>query len=249
MKTVEAWSLLKAFWAPRHIQPIEPAEEMVITDALSIRRLIGDLTRTGKLLSLQTSDGAPACAGKLQSDAAGRLLLFVQPQEGGSPGIPPMRVNVTASAESSMLLFTLGPLTQKAAGRLSCAWPQQLVQMQSRRHFRVCGLTGAKHRATLELPGTSSALPLRDLSEEGVGFVLGSCSESGDNRYANAKLTLDEERISVPWVQVVHRRARQQGSQCAVGAQLISLAVEDTRRLRRWIATAQAAMSGPAAPT
>jgi hypothetical protein len=219
---------------------------MVISEPVRIRRLLGELARTGKLLSLQTPDGSVALSRTLQIDAAGRLeLRLMEPAGPGALDEVPALVNVTASAENGLLLFTLGPLTRQAPGRLSCDWPHQLIRVQSRRHFRVKVLAGLQPRATLALPGVHSALHLQDLSEEGVGFLLDGTGVAPGCRYAGATLTLDRDIIVVPWVQVVHCRLLAGESRCAVGAQLMDLAAEDTRRLRRWMALEQANMLRP----
>lgn len=257
MTRASAWA---SWWArttqpvnvpPASVKPVDappgdPADEMVISEPLRIRQLIGELTRTGRLLSLQTPDGVVARSRTLQTDAAGRLTLRLLPPDSGRLfDAAPASVNVTASAETGLLLFTLGPLTPQAPGCLSCDWPQQLIQVQSRRHFRARVLTGSQHRATLSLPGAPSALRLQDLSEAGVGLVLDGAGVAPGSRYAGATLSLGREAITVPWVQVVQCRPCAGEDRWAVGAQLMGLAAEDTRRLRRFMATAQAAMPRP----
>lgn len=238
MKRAIAWN---AWWAARPVQPVALADEMVISEPARIQRLVGELTRTGRLLSLQTPDGAVACSRTLQIDAAGRLALrLIEPNPGVPVDAAPTLVNVTASAEVGLLLFTLGPLVREASGRLSCNWPQRLIQMQSRRHFRSKALAGSRHKATLELSGVPGALRLQDVSEEGVGFLLEGAGVAPGSRCAGARLILDREAITVPWVQVVHCRAVNGQAHSVVGAQLLDLAAEDTRRLRRWIAMVQA---------
>ena len=243
MKRDRAWMSL---WAPRPVQPVDAADEMVIREPARIRRLLGELSHTRKLLSLQTPEGDLARSGLLHVDAEGRLQLIVQPQQVSLFDASPVQVNVTASAEAGLLLFTLGPFTARAPGRLSCNWPQQLIQVQSRRHFRIKVLAGKKHRATLALPGVERALRLQDLSEEGVGFLLDGAGEPLGTCYAGATLTLDKASLTVPWVQLVHCRTLSGETPCPVGAQLMNLAAEDTRRLRRWIATVQAERAWPA---
>jgi hypothetical protein len=239
MKRARAWTSL---WAPRLVQPTDVADKMVIREPMGIRRLVGDLTRSGRLLSLQTPDGVVARSGTLQVDAAGHLHLILQPDQDGFFDASPVVVNVTASAETGLLLLTLACFTQQAPGRLRCDWPHQLIQVQSRRHFRVKVLAGTKHRATLALPGVERAVRLQDLSEEGVGFLLDGAGVPLGTRYARATLTLGRESITVPCVQVVHSRERAGEVHGAVGAQLMDLAAADTRRLRRWIAMVQAEM-------
>lgn len=243
MKRANAWT---SWWAPRPVPPVESTDEMVISEPVRIRHLVGEMARTGRLLSLQTPDGGVVLSRTLQIDAAGRLeLRLMDPAGPGARHGAPALVNVTASADAGLLLFTLGPLTLQAPGRLSCDWPHQLIRVQSRRHFRVKILAGTRHRATLALPGVSGALHLQDLSEEGVGFLLDGTGVPPGRRYAGATLTLDREAITVPWVQVVHCRPLVGDACCAVGAQLMDLAADDIRRLRRWIATEQAQMLRP----
>lgn len=224
----------------------DSADEMVIRDPARIRRLVGELTHTQRLLSLQTPDGLVARSKILQIDASGSLdLRLIDPDPGMDVGAAPALVNVTASGQAGLLLFTLGPLACHAPGYMSCDWPQQLIQMQSRRHFRAKLQGSSRHRATLELPGVPSALRLQDLSEEGVGFLLEGADVPDGSRYAGARLILDREVITVPWVQVLHCRPLADEPRCAVGAQLMDLTAEDTRRLRRWMASAQAQLLRP----
>lgn len=240
--------MLTFLWAPRYVQPVEPSGERLICSPLQIRRLLGELTRADRLLSVQAADGTALGSGVLQIESACRLALLLQPGEGGSDLPLPTTVDIIASAELGMLLFTLRLLAPSAGNRWSCDWPQGLIHVQSRRHARISALAGTKHQATLELPGTGATARLRDVSEAGVGFVISDACGPVETRFANATLTLDGDRITVPWVQVVYSRTRGLDGYCAVGAQLLNLRAEDLGRLRRWIDAVQAALAGQPSP-
>ena len=132
------------------------------------------------------------------------------------------------------------------SGVLHADWPEQLIQVQSRRHFRLGGLGGRHRRAWLRWTAQGTRLPVRDLSEEGVCLELAGPDLPGPLPLGAAALLLDDEVIDVPSLETVHCMAARNGRPATVGARLLGMRDEQVRALRRWMAVVQTEALGAA---
>lgn len=243
MKAPAAWLRLVGAWGLHHVVPPTPAaaiEDIVITQALQIRRTLAEVARLQRPVALQAADGHFLASAELDVGGSHDLLLRLN-----HPALPPdtplqWPLNAAASGPRGMAMFTLRSGELGAHGVLQARWPEQVIQVQSRRHFRLAGLGGTRRRAWLRRPGSGMRLPLRDLSEEGVGAELASQDWLWPDNPGPADLHLDDGVIPVPVLQVVHSRAGRAGNAGAFGARLLGIQAEHLRTLRRWIAAAQA---------
>jgi hypothetical protein len=223
-----------------------PAEDFVVTDALEVQRVLGELVRLRRTVELQTADGRFTGCAELRAASANDVVLG--PCANGSPleAGQGSKVNAAVSTAGGMAMFTLADSQPVGAGCLRARSPRQLILVQSRRHFRLAGLAGRHRRAWLVWPGSGTRLPLRDLSEEGLGLELGHDDWRSLEEAGAAGLHLDGELLLVPRLQMVHRRPAAAEAPAVLGARLLGMSGEDLRSLRRWIAATQAL--SPAAP-
>ena len=241
MKPLGPWARLHRLWQPRHVVAPTPAEELLVTSPLQIRHTLGELARLQNPVALQAADGQFMSGGVLAVEGALGVVVSLRQAEAQQAGAGRWPVNVTTSGVRGLVLFTLRPRAPEEAGLLRAAWPEQLIHVQSRRHFRLTALSGRRRRAWLSRPAAADRLPVHDLSEEGVGVEVPAnhwpqCSQPGQ-----ALLHLDDELLPVPLLEVVHTRAAAKGGLGIVGARMLGLGEEQLRVLRRWIASMQAA--------
>lgn len=241
MKRPGLWAGLQALWLPHHAVPPGPADELVVTDALQVRRTLGELARLHSPVALQAADGRFIGGGTLAIDSVEGLRVQLRLDASVLPEKAPWPLNATASGSRGLVLFTLHARMAGTPHLLCAAWPEQLIHVQSRRHFRLMALSGARRRAWLARPGSACRVAVHDLSEEGLGLEVpaGNWPESGHP--GQAMLHLDDEVIPVPLVEVVHTRPGTKGGLGIVGARMLGLGEEQLRLLRRWIAAMQAA--------
>jgi hypothetical protein len=240
MTSSAVWTALSRLLKPSRKAPVRAVDDTKITGDLAVRRTLERLERAGTVMSLQSDDGTFDHVGKLLSVNASEVRLQLLPREGHVLDKMPAGVNVTASTDMGVLLFALHGAALEAAGLVLAPPPLQIVQVQSRRHFRVTGLNGPNFRAELVLPGIGKAQRLRNLSEEGVAFEAPVPGVPYGTLIHDAVLQLDGEPIQVPALQVMY--CRDYGGYCAVGAHFEIVVADDVRLLRRWIAGAQSAM-------
>lgn len=241
MNTSAIWAALRRWWRPSMEEsPAKIADDTKITGEAAVRRVLERLARNGVLLTLHSDEGAFDQVARLTGCSPQGVTLQLQPGEDKGLDSVPLALNATACTELGVLLFSLHKLELDAEGLLHAPWPQQLVQVQSRRHFRVTGLNGQHFHAELVLPEEGRVPRLRNLSEEGLAFDKAGPGVPYGTLIHNATLKLDGARIEVPVMQVMY--CREFGDYCAVGAHFEIVVADEARLLRRWIAAAQAAM-------
>jgi len=215
------------------------ADEGVIRDTLQFRRMLDALSCHRAMVTLPAPDGRHFGTAVLRTQAERSVLLDCQTDKLGLPEHPPSNLNVIASGERGLLFFTLHGLVQLPGTVLQAGWPDTLIQVQSRRHFRVgCRMDGLY----LTRFGAPVRHLLRDISEEGVGLML----EPGDWPYGSAQqsalLHLGNLTLPVPALQWVHSGSGMGAAAGrSVGARLGGMEPEHVRQLRRWLAARQAA--------
>lgn len=242
MNTRAVWDAVRRLWEPPPEVPVRTVNETVIRGEASLQRTLQRLSRASGVLSLQSEDGAFDRAARLVEVSEAGLALQLQAVDGAAPGEVPGTLNVTACAEQGVLLFSVHEVVHRGQDRLQALLPQQIIQVQSRRHYRVTGLNGPRLRAELLLPGELRVLRLRNLSEEGVAYEMSGMGVPSGTVYADVRLRLDDKAISVPAMTVIYCRMHRE-LQCTVGAHFEGIGAEEARLLRRWIAAAQAAMA------
>lgn len=211
-------------------------DEYLICQPARVLAQLKELAELARQVQWQCEDSA-ACGTARLHLRAGSDELMIEPLDAAAP---PRRVNLIAASKQGLLMFSLHALHQKAAGLWSGPLPAHLVRVQSRRHYRVHGISGPTHRALLELADQPRPLPLRDISEEGCSLIWPGAAQSLDARQPRARLYLDEMRLEVPCVQILHRCAGPGQAGSVLGTQLIGLAPPETQRLRQWLSRVQA---------
>jgi hypothetical protein len=238
------WPLLRRLWRPHHAVQPGPGEELVLTGALQVRRLLADLARRRVAVALQAAQGEWVGSGVLANEGAHSLVVRLRQAEHLQIDLLQWPLNATASGPQGMVLFSLASGSLHAHGVLCADWPEQLIRVQSRRHHRIGGLGRGRHRAWLVWSNASARLAVRDLSEQGVGLEVSAHAWLGGLPGGAAQLQLDDEVLDVPWLEVVHSRAASSSGSAAVGARMLGMAEHQVRTLRRWLLTVQAEAVG-----
>lgn len=243
MNTSAVWAALRRLWEPAPQVPVGMVDEDTIQGEAAVRRTLQRLAHAGSVVSLQDEEGAFDHPARLVGDQEDGVTLQLPASESAALRTMPPLLHATACSDTGVLLFSLVDVVQHGQ-RLRAPLPAQILHVQSRRHFRVSGLNGPSYRAALELPQLSQAPRLRNLSEEGVAFELAGPGVGAGTVFHDALLRLDNEAIAVPVLKVVYSRMHGE-QQCTLGAHFDRIDAEQARRLRRWIAAAQASLTRP----
>lgn len=216
-------------------QAASPRDDMVIQSPQAVRRCLNGLTESQRRVVLQGPDGEAAGTARMCSTSAHGLLLTL---DQGDLAITPMpSLNATVSGRNGLLLFTLRSPCRQPGGLLHSTWPDTIIQVQSRRHFRV---SHRLDKVWLEWPGRQTRWHLEDISEEGLGLWLEPGNTLPDNGDQPVLLHLDTLRLPVPALHQVHS-AIGNGLRRRVGLRMVGMSGEHLRELRRWLAVHQAA--------
>ena len=238
------WGLLRHSSAPNHVVPPDgAADEGVVQDARQIRRALTALSRHRVLLTLQSPDGRHFGTAVLGTTGTQDLVLdWRAGNRDPSGGLPPS-LSAMASGDRGLLFFTLHGLAARAGAQLQARWPDTLIQVQSRRHYRVgCRMDGL----FITQPGTPFRHLVCDISEEGVGLLLEPSAWPHSRMNQSAMLQLGNLMLPVPALQWVHHGlGAGAGAGRSAGARLGGMAPEHVRQLRRWLAARQAASPAP----
>jgi hypothetical protein len=241
------WGWLVSLWQPHHVVTPGPADDLLVTEMLQIRRTLHELARLRRSVALQASNGEMLGSGVLGIDGAEGVAVQLAPDALASDGLSvPWPLNATASGPGGMVLFTLVRRLPDRPGVLRARWPDQLIQVQSRRHERLTGLAGRQRRAWLTWSDAAARLPVCDLSEEGVGLEVAAFGWLSALPPGSAVLHLDEASLPVPMLEVVHSRPGQRGGPGTVGARMLGMAEDHVDSLRRWMQAVQAEGRPPA---
>lgn len=241
MNTSAVWTALRRLWQPPSLAPAESPDEARITGDATIRRIFERLSRSNTLMSLRADEGDFDALAKLLSAGRAGLTVQLHARDGMPVNAMPPVVKATLCCDMGVLLFSLsGARLDRHSGAVHLAYPLDIEQVQSRRHFRVTALNGSKFRAELLLPGLGRVPRVRNLSEEGVAFEANPPALPQGTLFHNVILELDGEPLDVPVLQVVH--CRDYGDYCTIGARFESVVADEARLLRRWIAAAQSEM-------
>ncbi|MCV2368865.1 PilZ domain-containing protein [Roseateles oligotrophus] len=230
-----------------------PADELMLRDARQIGQLLSAISRSRRQVVLQSKDGRLMATGDLQT--YGEHGLAVRVHEDCLLSAVTFseaalaRVNISAASESGVLLFSLHGARIIGNWLVAANLPTELLRMQSRRHFRLCGKgsMGLLQHASISCQGLTEKLALRDLSEEGAGLLLKAKEWQGPTDLKQVRLHLGQDDLPIPLLQVVHKRLLTvaAGNCCTVGARLIGIQPEHIRSLRRWLLATQAEMGLP----
>ena len=246
---------LGQLWRPQQAMPeLAPPDELLLRDAQQIRQLLKGLSQSHRQVILQTKDARLLATGELVSYGKEGLAIRIHadcrhtPDAFSEAALASM--NVSAASEFGVLLFSLSGAKLQGNWLLGAKPPAELIRMQSRRHFRLCGQgkLGLLQQASISWPGLAGPLPLRDLSEEGACLLLTRKEWRGPSQVKQARLQLGQEQLPIPLLQVVHERllnAATEAHCCSVGTRLVGLQPQHLRSLRRWLLGTQAEMRAP----
>jgi hypothetical protein len=243
MNTMEVWAALRRLWEPAPAAPEGEVEEDKNRDEVLVRRTLQRLARAGSVVSLQDEEGAFDHPAKLLDAQENGVTLLLPVGAGQAPDAMPLRLHATTSSDKGVLLFSLVDVVQHGR-QLHAPLPQAIVQVQSRRHFRVSAINGPRYRAELVLPQMGKVLRLRNLSEEGVGFVFEGSGVGAGTVLHDAVLRLDGVNITVPVLKIMYSRMHSK-QQWTLGGHFQRIGAEEARLLRRWIAAVQASLARP----
>jgi hypothetical protein len=245
MSTNAVLTTLFRLWQPPNV-PARMVDDSKITSEIAIRRIFERLARSTTLMSLRSDNGDFDGLAKLLSTGHAGLTLQLQARNGALPDCMPPVVHATLCCDMGVLLFALaGARLDRHSAAVHAPYPQQIEQVQARRHYRVTALNGTKFRAELLVPGLGKVPRVRNLSEEGVSFEASAPGLPHGTLFHNVVLELDGEPIDVPVLQVVH--CRDYGDHCTIGAHFEIVKADEARQLRRWIVAAQSGMLAKAA--
>jgi hypothetical protein len=217
------------------------ADDGVVRDALQIGRALTELSRHRVLLTLQSPDGRHFGTAVLRSTGVLGLALDWRAENLERSGGLPQSLGAMASGDRGLLFFTLHGLLARAGAQLQARWPDTLIQVQSRRHYRVgCRMDGPY----ITQPGTPFRHLVRDISEEGIGLQVEPSAWPHARTHQSAMLQLGDLMLPVPALQWVHHGS-DAGAGRSAGARLGGMASEHVRQLRRWLAARQAASPAP----
>lgn len=216
---------------------IGPRDDMVIQASQTVRSYLDGLIGSQFRVVLQGLDGEPVGTARMRStDLQGLLLALDQ----GELSIAPiLSLNATISGDRGLLLFTLRSPSRQPGGLLQAPWPDTIIQVQSRRHFRV---SHRLDKAWLGWPSTQTRWRVHDISEEGLGIWLQPGEALPEHNDQPALLHLDDMSLPVPALHPVHGWTSERlRVRPRVGLRMVGINGEHLRQLRRWLAAHQAA--------
>lgn len=216
-----------------------PTDDLVMTQDARIRSTLTELAALRRVVSLHAPDGRSMAHGVLTGDGLRRVEIRLDPAEFACPET----VNAVVSGPNGLLMFSLVDCTPAGRDLLLAPLPRQMIHVQSRRHFRLRVASGARPGLALAWREAGICLQVRDLSEEGVGLTGPAGGQSPPWPTGPAELQLGAMRLAVPALEIVHQRHDQRGAEggsSSLGARLLGMGEEQTRALRRWLASTQA---------
>jgi len=231
--------LMRRLAAPKRVVCRDTeTDERVVQDAQQIHRMLEALSRHRAVVTLQSSDGRQFGRAMLRTQADRHVLLDWTADELVRAGDLPPNLNVIASGERGLLFFTLHGLAPRSGALMHTREPDTLIQVQSRRHFRVHVRTDG---LLIKLPGVPGQLLVRDISEEGVGLAMEGRDWPAEGTPQQAVLHLPGLTLPVPALLRVHSGEGTAASNRVMGARLGGMSADHVRQLRRWLAARQAA--------
>lgn len=218
----------------------DPRDDMVIQAPQAIRRCLDGLIGSQFRIVLQALDGEAAGTARILSTSPQGLILALDQRN--LSVAPRPSLNATVSGNRGLLLFTLRSPRCLPSSLLQAPWPDTIVRVQSRRHFRV---SHRLDKARLGWPGTQTRCQLHDISEEGLGIWVEPGQAMPGRTDRPALLHLDNLSLPVPALHPVHGSTSVRlGVRRRVGLRMVGMSGEHLRQLRRWLAAHQAAGAG-----
>jgi hypothetical protein len=247
MRATVFWKSLLASWRPPVSAMPSGPDDMFVHAPRQIQLALGEAALSGRGLTLQAADGCFLGQALLLRHSGSGVLAQFKPTESCGMARSPLHwpLNAAAPSPKGMLLFTLEHGQVDAAGQLSAHSPEQLIQVQSRSHFRLTALGGKRPRAWLRFANADTALPLRDLSEGGLRLDMPSNFGFVPPRRGAAELMLDGETLRVDELEVVHTRSSGAVPKVSLGMRIVRMPGDQQRALRRWVGAAQSSGCGP----
>jgi hypothetical protein len=239
MNKTSVWSRVRGWWQPQSRSPLREADDLVVTDPRQVGRALADLARQRSPLILQTADGTFVGGGTMSLAGEDGVRVHLLPHAGmpATPVVGP--VNVSASGQAGLVLFTLHGRASSSSRLLNAPRPHELVLVQTRRHFRVQTIRSDACRAWLRRENVHLPVQVVDLSEDGLGFSVPVDAWPQGETAGTMRLQFDDDRIDVPRLEVVHVRLDGEAGLTRIGARILGLSEEERKVLRRWITSLQ----------
>lgn len=238
--------VFSSFALPSLMMPVQPGDASVVSEALRVRRSLGELARRGDAILLQTSDGLFVGTAHLETLGVQHLTLRIQASSLADPKAHPLPWTATSSCTAGMVLFAVTGLQWLDSDRVQIPWPAQMTLEHSRRHPRLTLIGSLKGRAEVVRQDGGGRWPVHDLSEEGVGLMILGHHGPDSGYQLPVDLVLDNEALPVARLQVVHHGADRGPQPATTGFRLLGMSSKDREALRSWLAAADARQAVPA---
>ena len=239
---------MKSFWQQlgRLLNPQEPIahfdaefDDLIVSQPPRIERLIQDLAQDPRAVEAYGTNGMFIGKAKLRWTPQQELTFQWLLPPGGSPTPQVPHVNIRGLTSRGAVLFTLHLMGQSVSICQRVSLPSEIIWIQSREHYRLSGFSGPRHHAVLHLGTDYPAIPLHDLSEQGLGLRLAQPSLTTDTRFAaTCQLEIDGLSLPLPHLQVMHCDPVA-GQRWRIGARFSGLSAAESRQLRHWINTVE----------
>ncbi len=211
------------------------SDDHILSQPRVMAAILGQLGQGDRSVSVHGVDGRFIGQAKLRTCVGQQVgLRFVQTP----PPAPLPSLNVVAGTPDGTILFSLKNCQPDPQGHWSAALAGDMIRMQSRDHYRLSGLHTRHPQVMLRLQDGAPALPVCNLSEQGLGLRLDTPLLQPGDTHANSRLCLNEVELAVPVLTIVHSQpARYNGWR--VGVHMPDLPAAQSRTLRRWLDQAQ----------
>ena len=214
-------------------------DDLIVSQPPKIERLMKDLAQDPRAVDAYSTNGIFIGKAKLRwTQQHGLAFQWIQPSRSlPAPEIP--CVNVRGLTSRGAVLFTLRLMERAASICQIVSLPREMIWVQSREHYRLSGFHGPRHHAALHLKPEYPAIPLHDLSEQGLGLRLGQPSVITDTRIeGSCELEIDGLRLPLPHLEVMHCNPVS-NQLWRVGVRFSGLSATESRKLRHWIDTVE----------
>jgi len=160
-------------------------DDLIVRQPSKIVRLMQDLAQDPRAVEAYGTNGMFIGKAKLRWTPRQELAFQWLQSSVSSPApqVPHVpHVNIRGLTSRGAVLFTLRLMEEMASICQRVSLPSEMIWVQSREHYRLTGFQGSRHHAVLHLSDDFPAMPLHDLSEQGLGLRLAQPSLTPDTR-------------------------------------------------------------------